>query len=121
MAPRHLQVVLEDHRRTVRDHRTGDAFGEREGLARLAAHTDIGFLRVHTLGLVDEADRAGVRAEELGRTLKDALQERPERELTGEILGDGTERHRGTLIEGIDPIERWGCASWGIRLSHPGN
>ena len=120
MAPRHLQVVLEDHRGTVRDDRTGDALGQWEGLSGLAAHPDIGFLRVHTLGLVDEADRAGVGAEELGRTLKDAFQERAEGELTGEILGDGAQCLGGPLIEGIDPVERWGCTSWGIRLSHPG-
>ncbi|WP_300605596.1 hypothetical protein [Trebonia sp.] len=52
-------------------------------------HPDVRFLAVRPGRLVDAADRAGGAAEQLGVAQQDALEQRAQRELTGQVLGDG--------------------------------
>ncbi len=87
-----VAVVREDHRASPGHERAGGALREREHLAGLARDPDVGLLAIDAGRLVHQADRAGVAAQELRRTLEDPLEERAERQLAGQVLDDRAER-----------------------------
>ncbi len=91
---RYLVVAREPGRRPAGHHGAGHALGQREDPAGLAGHADVGFLAVGAGRLVDAADRPGIALQQLGAAPQDPLQQRPQRELPGQVLGHGDQPGR---------------------------
>jgi hypothetical protein len=85
----HLVVPVEPDRPAPGHHGPRHPLAEREDLARLARDADVGLLAVGPGGLVDAADRPGGTAEQFRAAQQDALQQRAQRELPGQVLRDG--------------------------------
>ena len=90
----HLRVLVEDHGCPGTHHLAGHAFVERVGLAGLAADAEVDIFAVRAGDLVDRADGPGVAAEQLHGVAEDALQQRLEGEMPGQVVG-----HRGQRVE----------------------
>jgi hypothetical protein len=89
VAAGHVGVAGEPDRATVCHHGPGHALGEREDLAGLAGHADVGLFAVGAGRLVHAADRPGVAAEQFCAPQQDPLKQRAQGELAGQVLGDG--------------------------------
>jgi hypothetical protein len=100
VAAGNLVIPPEPDRRAVRYHGSGHPLGEREHTARLAGHPDVGFFSVRARRLVDAADRPCCAAEQFGAAQQDALKQRAQRELAGQVLGDRDQagRPRGSIV-----------------------
>ncbi len=102
VAAGHLGVAVE-HRRPAPGHDcSGRSFGEREDAPLLALDADVDLFVIGPGLLVDRRDRAGVTAEQRDRPPQDPVEQRLERELTGQVLD--RPRQRVELISWTYPV-----------------
>ena len=92
MAAHDVLVPVEPHRPAAAHHLTGHAFRQRKHASGLALDADVGFFAIRAGRFVDARYGSGVAAEQIGAAVQNALQQRPQQQFAGQVLGGRVQR-----------------------------